>query len=442
MSGADDLFGGLPEGEETAAKPAGAARLREPVRDQVGLRVVDIDALIGPTHPARIIWGYVQALDLRELEEAVRAREHTAGQAPVSPRLLIALWLFATSEGIGSARALARLCESHDAYRWLCGGVNVNYHGLSDFRTAHPELLERLLTEHVAALSVADVIDLDEVVQDGVRVRASAGTKSFRRKKKLYKELKKARRLVARLRQEAESDPAASNRRIVAAQERAAREREARVAAALAKHREIEAERERRSKSNKKQTAEQKEPRASTTDPEARVMKMADGGFRPAYNCQIATVAKGQIVIGVSTETVGSDRGLLRPMLDWVKKHYDRLPKRHLVDGGFNKNDDTEWAANAGVKVYGPAAINKHKSDPYALRREDKPGVAAWRRRMNSPHGKGVYKRRAMGECINARFRQWRLYQFTVRGREKVNTVLHWFALANNILAGHRLRTA
>jgi transposase len=441
MSGKDDLFGGLPEGEKAAAKPGGAARLREPVRDQVGLRVVDLDALLGPSHPARTIWAYVQALDLRELEEAVRAREHTAGQAPVSPRLLIALWLFATSEGIGSARALARLCESHDAYRWLCGGVSVNYHGLSDFRTAHPELLERLLTEHVAALSVAEVIDLDEVVQDGVRVRASAGTKSFRRKKKLYKELKKARRLVERLRQEAESDPAASNRRIAAAQERAAREREARVAAALAKHREIEAERERRAKT-KKQTAEQREPRASTTDPQARVMKMADGGFRPAYNCQIATVAKGQIVIGVSTETVGSDRGLLRPMLDRVKKYYSRLPKRHLVDGGFNKNDDTEWAANAGVKVYGPATNNKHKSDPYAPRRDDKPGVAAWRRRMSSPHGKGVYKRRAMGECINARFRQWRLYQFTVRGREKVNTLLHWFALANNILAGHRLRTA
>ena len=98
--------------------------------------------------------------------------------------------------------------------------------------------------------------------------------------------------------------------------------------------------------------------------------------------------------------------------------------------------------ANAGVKVYGPATKSKHKGDPYAPRSDDKPGVLAWRRRMNSPHGKGVYKRRAMGECINARFRQWDLYQFTVRGREKVNTVLHWFALANNILAGHRLQAA
>ena len=442
MSAGEDLFGGLPESEAAPAKAAGAPRLREPVRDQVELRVVDLDALIGPDHSARIIWGYVQAIDLSELEAAVRAREHTAGQAPVSPRLLIALWLFATSEGIGSARALARLCESHDAYRWLCGGVSVNYHGLSDFRTAHGTLLERLLTDHVAALSVAGVIDLDEVVQDGVRVRASAGSKSFRRKKKLYKELKKARRLLDQLQQEAENDPAASNRRIAAAQERAAREREARVAAALAKHGEIEAERARRARTNKKKTAEQKEPRTSTTDPEARIMKMADGGFRPAYNCQIATVAKGQIVIGVDSVTVGSDRGLLRPMLDRVKQRYGRLPRRHLVDGGFNKNADTEWAANAGVKVYGPATNNKHKSDPYAPRLDDKPGVAAWRRRMKSPHGKAVYKRRAMGECINARFRQWSLYQFTVRGREKVTSVLHWFALANNILAGHRLKLA
>ena len=139
MSGEDDLFGGLPESTPASTKPTGGPRLREPVRDQVELRAVDLDALIGPEHPVRIIWAYVQALDLRELEEAVRAREHTAGQAPVSPRLLIALWLFATSEGIGSARALARLCESHDAYRWLCGGVSVNYHGLSDFRTAHPD---------------------------------------------------------------------------------------------------------------------------------------------------------------------------------------------------------------------------------------------------------------------------------------------------------------
>jgi transposase len=416
--------------------------MRQPVRDQVELRAVDLEALVAPDHPARVIWAYVEKLDLRDLEEAIRAREHTPGQSAASPRLLLALWLYATSEGIGSARALARLCESHDVYRWLCGGVSVNYHGLADFRVAHPALLDRLLSENVASLSVAGVIDLDEVAQDGVRVRASAGTKSFRRRKKLHKELKKAQRLIDRLKQETTDDPQASSRRIMAAKERAAREREARVKAALDKLAEIEAQRKRRSKTNKKQVEKQSEPRASTTDPEARVMKMADGGFRPAYNCQIASAAGGEIVIIADARPVGSDRGLIRPMLEEMKRRYGRWPKRHLVDGGFNKNDDTEWAAANGIKVYGPPTYSKHDRDPYAPRVKDKPGVAAWRARMKSPHGKSVYKRRARAECINARFRNWGLYQFTVRGVERVKTVLRWFALTNNILAGHRLLTA
>lgn len=438
MSG-DELFSDLPNQTNARAADAGKARLREPVRDQIELRAVDLEGLLPSDHPVRVIWAYVQKLDLRALEAAVGAREHTPGQAPVSPRLLLALWLYATSEKIGSARALARLCESHDVYRWLCGGVSVNHHGLADFRMAHPELLDRLLTENVASLSVAGVINLDEMAQDGVKVRASAGAGSFRRRKKLHKELKKAQRLVERLRNEADDDPQASNRRIKAAEERAAREREARVAAALDKLAEIEAQRQRRAKTNKKQVAKQKEPRASTTDPDARVMKMADGGFRPAYNCQIATAAGGQIVIVAEAKTVGSDRGLIRPMLDKVKQHYDRWPKRHLVDGGFNKNKDTEWAAANGVKIYGPPSRSKHQRDPYAPRADDGPGVAAWRARMNSPHGKSVYKRRARAEWINARFRNWGLYQFSVRGIDKVTTVLRWFALANNILAEHRL---
>lgn len=438
----ETLFGDLPENEPVETGWAGLPRLREPVRDQVELRAVDLEALLAAEHPARVIWAYVEKLDLSALEERVQARAHGPGQSPPSPRLLLALWLYATTQGVGSARALARLCKSDDAYRWLCGGVSLNYHGLSDFRTEHPELLERLLIENVASLSVANVINLDEVVQDGLRVRASAGTGSYRRQKKLYKELRKAKRLVERLREEKDDDPDASNRRIRAAKERAAREREARVQAALAQLAEIEAHRARKARANrnnKKKGTEPSEPRVSTTDPQARVMKMPDGGFRPAYNCQIATVAEGQIVIAASAETTGSDRGLMRPMMETIKQDFDRLPKRQLVDGGFNKNEDIEWAAAGGVKVYGPAIKSKHNTDPYAPRPNDGPGVAAWRRRMKSPHGKGVYKRRAPGECINARFRNWGLRQFFVRGREKVLCVLRWFALANNILTAHRL---
>jgi len=438
MSG-DELFADLPEQTGGQASDPGRPRLREPVRDQIELRAVDLEALVAPDHPVRVIWAYVQELDLSELEQAVRAREHTAGQAPASPQLLLALWLYATSEGVGSARALARLCQNHDVYRWLCGGVSVNYHGLSDFRTAHPELLGRLLVETVASLSAAGVVNLDELAQDGVRVRAAAGSSSYRREKKLYKELKKARRLLDRLKQEKDDDPDASNRRIRAAQERAAREREARVGAALRQLEEIKIQRSRRERTNKKQVEKQKEPRASTTDPQARVMKMADGGCRPAYNCQIVSAGGGEIAVHVQAIAVGSDRGLMRPILEDVKKRYDRCPKRHLVDGGFHKNEDTEWAAGHGTKVYGPPPRSKHKRDPYEPRADDGPGVAAWRVRMKSPHGKGVYKRRARAECINARLRNWGLQQFTVRGIEKVTTVLRWFALANNILVGHRL---
>ena len=437
------LFENLPETLVAGSgKARGEARMREPVRDQVELRAVDLDSLIGMDHPARAFWAYVQELDLSELEEAIKARAHTPGQAPPSPRLLLALWLYAVSEGVGSARALARLCDYHDAYRWLCGGVSVNYHGLSDFRVAHPELLDQLLIEHVAALSAAGIVDLDEVAQDGLRVRAAAGASSFRREKTLQGELEKATRLVEQLEQEQESDYDASNRRIKAARERAARERKQRVEVALAKQGELKTEREKRAKTNKAEVAKQREPRASTTDAEARNMKMADGGFRPAYNCQISTVAAGQVVIAVGIDTTGSDRGLVRPMLDHLQRCYGRWPNRHLVDGGFNKNDDTEWAAAIGIDIYGPPMNTKHKTDPYAPRPDDGPGVAAWRKRMNSPQGKEIYRRRALHECINARFRQWGLYRFTVRGSRKVTTVLRWLALANNILTANRLLNA
>src|SRR6266568_197647 len=154
----DELLADITNQTNAQSRDTGKARLREPVRDQVELRVVDLDGLLAMDHAARLIWDYVQKVDL------------------------LALWLYATSEGIGSARALARLCEVHEAYRWLCGGVSMNHHGLSDFRTAHPELLDRLLSESVASLSVAGVVSLDEVAQDGVRVRASAGASSFRRR--------------------------------------------------------------------------------------------------------------------------------------------------------------------------------------------------------------------------------------------------------------------
>ena len=422
-----------------AGESGGRPRLREPVRDQVELRVVDLDSLVGADHPVRVIWAYVERLDLSALEARIKAREGRPGHPPIAPRLLLALWLYATCEGVGSARALERLCESHDAYRWLVGGVSVNYHTLSDFRVAHPELLDELLAQNVAALAAAGLIDLDTLAQDGVRVRGAGGAGSFRRRRTLEKQLKRARRAVARLRRELDDDPEASNRRIKAARERAAREREARAAAALEQLAAIEEQRKRRAKTNAKETAKQNEPRVSTTDPELRVIKMPDGGFRPAWNMQIASAVEQQIVVALEVTASGSDRGLVRPMLEAIGRRFGRLPRRHLADGGFTKGADIEWTASQDVALHCPPPRSKHKTDPFAPRPKDGPGVAAWRRRMRSPAGKGRYKRRAIGECINARGRDWTLDHITVRGRAKARIVLGWFALANNILQGHRL---
>jgi transposase len=438
----DELFEELPATKSQAdALSAGAPRLREPHRDQIELLAVDIDSLIGADHLARLIWAYVVGLDLSELEDRIKARDDRPGHPAISPRLLLALWLYATSEGVGSARALERLCNSHDAYRWLCGGVSVNYHTLADFRVGCADLLDRLLAEHLAALAKAKLVDLDTLAQDGVRIRASAGASSFRREATLDRHLATAQAVVEELKREVDARSDASNQRIRAAKERAARERSERVKAAQQALEEIKQQRkEREQKRNNGKP--QKEPRASITDAEARVMKMADGGFRPGYNVQVASAAGEQIVVAVEVRNSGSDRGLMRPMLERVRARRGHFPGRHLADGGFCSAEDIEWAHCNGIEVYCPPTQSKHGTDPYQPRRGDGAGVLAWRARMGSEAGKEQYKPRSICECIHARWRNWGLRQLTVRGIDKVRAVLHLYAVTNNILQGHRLDNA
>jgi transposase len=443
MMAGDELFGELPEQakRQADAAPLGAPRVREPQRDQIELRAVDIESLIGEDHPVRVIWAYVEGLDLRELEERIKARGDRPGHPATSPRLLLALWLYATSDGVGSARALERLCQSHDVYRWLCGGVSVNYHTLADFRVGCADLLDRLLSEHLAALAKAGLVDLDTLAQDGVRIRASAGAASFRREATLDRHLATAQAVVQELKREVEARSDASNQRIRAAKQRAARARAERVKAAQTALAEIKRQRQEREE-KRGNGKKPKEPRASTTDAEARVMKMADGGFRPAYNVQVASAAGEQIVVAVEVTNTGSDRGLMRPMLERVRALTGHLPGRHLADGGFCSAEDIEWTHGEGVEVYCPPTQSKHGTDPYLPRRGDGAGVLAWRARMASEQGKAQYKPRSICECIHARWRNWDLRQLAVRGRKKVRAVVLWYALTNNILQGHRLACA
>jgi transposase len=440
MAGKDELFGMLPEQRkpQADAMAPGAPRLREPERDQIELRAVDIESLIGQDHPVRVIWAYVEGLDLSELEDRIKAREGRPGHPAISPRLLLGLWLYAISDGVGSARALERLCESHDVYRWLCGGVSVNYHTLADFRVGCADLLDRLLAEHLTALAKANLVDLGTLAQDGIRIRANAGAASFRREATLDQQLSTAEAVVDQLKREVETSPDASNQRIKAARERVARERIEQVKAAQAALEEIKRQRQKRQekRSNGK---EPKEPRASTTDAQARVMKMADGGFRPGYNVQVVSAAGEQIVLGIAVTNAGSDRGLMRPMIEKSEARAGQLPEGYLVDGGFGSAEDIEWAHGKGVKVYCPPTQSKHGSDPYRPRRGDGPGVLDWRARMASEAGKARYKSRSICECIHARWRNWDLRQVTVRGIAKVRAVVLWHALTNNLLQGRLL---
>jgi transposase len=510
----DGLFGALPEQSGPKREvPPGAPRLLEPVRDTIELRAASLDSLLGPDHQARLIWSYVLQLDLSDLEARIKAREGVPGHPAITPRLLLALWLYATSEGVTSARLLERLCDSDAAYRWLCGGVGVNHRTLGEFRVDNGELLNRLLTQSVVALAAEGLIDLDMLAQDGVRVRASAGASSFRRRATIEQQIADLLPVVEALAKEVDGDPAANEQWLRKRRAQKAQERLSRLQAAAAKVTEIEAQQSKEKsekapkqpkkppKNKKKKGAAEpqaapqsetpppqesqnqeevcepeaasqselqsesppqpaldgeptqnhpstsaqdskkpKPPRVSTTDPDARVIKMPDGGFRPAYNMQIASVAGEQIVVAVDISTSSSDRGLTRPMLEKINAIYGKPPKRHLIDGGFAKNEDIEWAHGVDVDVYCPPITNKHNTDPYAPRESDGPGMKALRQRMNSEEGKATYGERPIHECINARGRAYGLTQLTVRGRDKALAELTLVALTNNVLQGDRLR--
>jgi transposase len=456
--GEAELFEGLPElVSPERGGGRGAARLRMAERRQVELRAISLEDLVPADHRVRLVWRFVEGLDLSGFQAAIKAVEGQPGHPPADPRILVALWLFATIEGIGSARAVARLCDEHIAYQWLCGGVGMNAKTLADFRVDHGTLLERLLVDSFTALVRAGVASLDRIAQDGVRVRASAGAASFRRDSTLEGCRSAAEQAVRDLRAEVNGDPGALSRRQAAARQRAVEERERRVREALAVTRELRAQQEEKARREAERAARQaaqatageaapakerpKEPRASTTDAQARIMKMADGGYRPAYNVQFASDTRSGAIAGVSVDTVGSDMGKMAPMNEALAADYGQRPGQHLADGGFAKLADIADLAYAGVVVYVPVATPRNaERDRYAPLPGDPPEVAAWRERMNTDDAKAIYKERAQtAECANAQARNRGLKQFLVRGLEAVTATALWYALAHNMACTWRL---
>jgi transposase len=381
----------------------------------------------------------LERLDLSAFYSSIKAVLGRPGHPATDPQVVLALWLYATVEGVGSARQLDRLCDHHDAYRWLRGGVPINYHMLADFRTANQQALDDLLTEMLASLMVEGLVTLRRVAQDGMRTRASAGASSFRRKDRLEQCLLEARQQVERLGKEREHPDPGVNRRQLAAQERAVRERESRIEEALRHLPEIKACKERQSKTlTKDRRGKVTEPRVSTTDPQARVMKMPDGGFRPAYNLEMATDVDSQVIVGVGVVTKGSDGGEAVPMVEQIEKRTGRCPEGYLMDGGFATREDITTLERRGITVYAPSRAprtttsGRTQGEP---RPDDTPEVAVWRARMETPEAKVIYRERAAtAECVNAQGRRRGLQRLLVRGADKVLSVLFLTAIAHNLL--------
>jgi transposase/ribosomal protein L34 len=412
-----------------------SVRVKRPERAQIEWRPASLDQLIAGDHQVRAVWAYVDSLDLKRLYQRIRAVEGGVGRDAVDPKILMALWMFAIIEGISSARHLSRLCVRDLPYMWICGEVGVNYHLISDFRTDHGDFLDELLTDTIATLMHQEIVTLQTVAQDGMRVRASAGSGSFRRKKSLEECRKEAAQQVKNLREENEDDSenGGSSARRQAAQERAARERAERVEEALKNLAELQQQKEKRQKGSGEQA------RCSTTDPEARSMKMGDGGFRPAYNVQFATDGDARMIVSVELTNNGSDGGQMAPVHQDLCERYGKVPQCYTVDGGFATIDDITAVEQRGSQVAAPmtheARILQRGGDPHAQRAHDTKEMFAFRQRMQTDEAKAVLRRRpSIAEFPNAECRNRGLQQFRVRGLNKVRTVSLWYAITFNFM--------
>jgi len=406
----------------------GTPRVQVPIRNQILMMHSDLDSLIPEDHQARTVWAFAEKADLSSVTKKIRAVEGHAGRPSTDPRVLLALWLYATLDGVGSARALEKLCHDHVAYQWICGGNTINHHTLSDFRSNCGELFDALLMDSIASLRAKGLVTMNRVAHDGMRVRAHAGQGSFHRRDTLERFLEEAREQVETLKHEIDEDPAASNLRRKAARERAARERQEKIAEALRQLPDLEKKRNR--------SGEQR--RISTTDPDARKIRMADGGWRPAFNVQFTVDTESSVIVGADVNNHGSDGGQLLPAMDRIKTRHRLCPPEIITDGGFVKKEDIEAlsAAPYSATIYAPVPRSKVRGTPngrpYAF---ETPQVTRWRKRMGTPHAREIYRQRAATiELVNAHARNRGLQQFPVRGLEKVRAVVLLFALAHNLV--------
>ena len=351
---------GKEEGRESPAEgqEVREPRLKRPNRQQLLLRTVDVEELIPEDHAARAIWAFVERLDLSGFEESIKAVEGMAGRSAWDPQLLISLWIYAYSEGVSSAREMERLCRHHPGYQWLTGMEVINYHTLSDFRVEHQEALDELFTQVLGLLSAEGLITLERVMQDGTKVKACAGGDTFRREEKIRAHLELAREQVRQM-----GDPRGEevSHRVAKARERAAREKEEKLEQALAELEKIRGVKGRR--------AAKEEARVSETDPEARMMKQADGGYAPSYNLQLSTEAAHGLVVGVGVSQASSDYGELVGAVEEMEKNLGRVPPQVVADGGYTSRENILAMEEKRVDFLGPLPESASSPGAASLKR-------------------------------------------------------------------------
>lgn len=470
-------------------------------REQLCWRPIDIERLIATDHPARAVWEFIGRLDLSPYQEDARAVEGQAGRPGWEPRLLISLWVYAYSKGVGSGRGIEELCEWEPAYQWLTGSRVVNAHTLSDFRVKHDQALQGLFVQVLGLLSADGLITLERVMQDGTKIRAKAAADSFRRQQRVEQALKEAKAQVAAVEALSEEE---GSRRMAKARQRAARERQQRLEQALKEFKQLEKE------------DKDKEPRrVSTSDPEARVMKQPGGGYAPSYNVQIDTDAKNGVVVAVGVVQAGNDFEQLEPGVDRVEHNLKETPKAVVTDGGYVSKDTIVAMKERAIEYIAPCvdeagkgqssydnrgvSVDYHSSRfiydaqsnsylcpqgktlsyegkeqrhlqlsyRYRAQRSDCQGcpmksqccpgnrvvgrsvhrseelaqVAEFRHKMQSEEARAIYKTRAqLAETPNLWIKEkFKLRQFSVRGLAKVGMEALWACLTYNIRVWMRL---
>jgi transposase len=480
--------------EEKASR--GQPLIRTINRRQMSWRAVDVERLIAEEHPARAIWELVGRLDLSAFYLAIASSAEEGGRPAIDPQLLISLWVYAYSQGIGSAREVARRCEFDPAFQWLTGLEEVNYHTLADFRVEKQRELDELFTQVLAALSKEGLITLEQVMQDGTKIKALASGRSYHREGTIREHLERARQRVTEMGDPRNEEASAKTRQ---ARARARQEQQQRLESALQELEKLQAQ-----KSGEKA---KKQTRVSSSDPQARVMHQSDGGLALSYNAQISADAAHGLIVGVAVTQEANDSAQLLPAVERIAERLQKKPQQMVADGGYTTRgniakmaeraidflgslgrEETPSGATAPQRLPPSAFVYQPESNRYVcpegkllrpqgrfhnkknqgltvfryeakssdcepcarkseccpenhsrgrglLRRVENPALRAFREKMARPAAQEQYRQRGrVVEFCHAWIKsKLGLRQFHVRGLRKVGTELLWACLTYNL---------